>query len=395
MKQRVAVVGRIIAAITALALSSGAGAIRPDQSESAPSHSVTSHQQSGGITAYSIGQVTVTAPQQDPRRLQLAALLNQSHSRSSAQTTQLLAAPVYSFLLSNGVLTSTRQRAETIIIIADDDEYGDMPSACAAGDGVRVYGFRSTGINNDGEMQISATLLGDSDRNITDPICRGLAQPLSAIGGPDQAGTSQRDITTIFDYLSRGTGILTIMLMPEQRFGRAAEDDIFRYYWTMPIAARYFRLPDGAELQQDPAIYGQIAAIGAGRGGSLQFGVPWHAMGDGIAAYPGAATREFGDRILRLDQEWLEFLQASTVTVNTRQTPVVAGHSTTSFLPRFSRGEIGTPRFWRAAHEVTKAAEIANCIAGRFLDAQEYRLSEQQSEHGRCGRLETPLQPPS
>lgn len=172
MKRGAAVVGRIIAVVTTVALSSATGATRLNQGEIAPSRSVTSHQQTGGITAYSIGQVTVTSAQQDPRRLQLAALLNQSHSRASAQIAQLVAAPVYSFLLANGVLTSTRQRTETIIIIADDDEYGEMPSICDTDNGIHVYGFRSTGSNNNGVLQISATMLDDSDQRIISIMVR-------------------------------------------------------------------------------------------------------------------------------------------------------------------------------------------------------------------------------
>jgi hypothetical protein len=391
-----------LALLGAASLCVGSPAVSQSR-EPPPGGTVSSTNQHGGITAYWIGQVTyeqVSAP--DPQDRQFAGILEAHQTNSMGMTNVISQAPVYTFLItanepdsaaprSSGVRPSRSGAADELyMLFVDDDADGDDSYLCEAGDDGYVTGVALRMPSRLGETTSSTRLLTRADLPLVQRICDGLGLPLSSIERGRALARDGSDTLTIFDFLSRGSGRLIILLYPARIAGQEAETFFARYYWSAAFTLRYNRIPTREDLLSDPTTFRALSNAESGEPISLSLPLSLP-DGEGLDAYVREARQEFGDRIGRLDAQWLAYLVRSGLTVQGRQRPLMTGSRTTRILPRFSRPEIGTPEFWRAASEITLANQMINCIAGRFLDDGGYRTRPNPDETGRCVRQQTVL----
>lgn len=358
-----------------------------------PGGVVSSVNQQGGITAYWIGQVNyqqVQAP--DRQSQQLTGVIDSYQSKNMKASAEPLAAPVYIYLLSPEL--DGKPASGMLTIFVEEDGGSGLPTVCEVRRGISVSGIATSVTGTGREARLTVQALSDQDLPIVRPVCEGLSLPLSTIDLRTEIGQpNPKAYVTIFDYLSHQSGTLQIMLIPDQLSGRSFESVTARYYWAAALVPRYYRLPSPAEFFSEPDVFGAFMNMVDGEEEAsfpapLTLNLP---AGEGLNAYPIEARQEFGDRIGRLDAQWLAYLVQSGLTIQGKKRPLMMGNQTTRLLPRFSRGEIGTPKFWRAASDVKRALLMVNCIAGRFLSDQAYRTRSTAPEIGKCAREETTL----
>lgn len=349
--------------------------------------SVTSTGQSGGITAYSIGQVTIYEdPKPDRKTKQLGAAMNRFRNLAMQQATATVDAPVYMF--DADIFGSTSPKGGLYQLFVEEDP--DLETVCEVKPGLSLGGTVTHASGNKSKVEAETRQLTANDRTLLEPICRGLARPLSSLRTRQRPSRAESEELTIYDFLARQNDMVIMMIFPVERQGRAIDLDLARYYWAGVLTLRYMPLPTDADLQSDPDAFAEMSDMETG--GSLHFSKQLPsglASGEGLNAYPAQARREFGERIAKLDSEWLKYLSHATLTIRGEPRPLMRGGQPASFLRKFSAAEIGTPAFWLAANDRARAMELIGCIAGRFMDDAGYGDWDDQPHAERCSREET------
>lgn len=351
---------------------------------------VSSTGQQGGVTAYWIGQVNYqqTGPH-DPDALQLASVIAAHQERAMRRSTALLEEPNYIFLMTgDSVPRRAGARSWEIlnILILHESEFDPL---CEIKPGYGLSAVISHVSGTGQAAQVSAHIVTQAELPLVQPICDSLRRPLSSIGLQPQTSSlpGADDSTTVFDYLSHGQGYLSLRMIPDDIFARDFESVIARYYWAGALTFRYYRYLT-LEEAGDAAV-GDTGASEVGRFNSpFALNLP---SGQGLGAYPGEARQEFGDRIGRLDAQWMAYLVQSGLTIQGEQRPLMTGNRPTIFLPRFRRNQIGSPEFWRASSEVVRTFQMVDCIAARFLVDRGYREAATGTDPAQCAQYETRL----
>ncbi|RYY26144.1 MAG: hypothetical protein EOP62_11750 [Sphingomonadales bacterium] len=357
---------------------------------------VTSTNQSGGVTAYSIGKVYVSeAPKIDQTDEKLARTLSVMRNSRMLQARTGFALPVYTALLNSPPEAAAPQGSDVvynIIAFADESDAGaDFTSVCGAAGGGPVVGGNAVYLTEeDGSAKTTTRLLTKADGPFLQPICDSLAKPLSFLrtrAGTSVAGDDEEQ--TVFEFLARGTDLVVLILLPGNIQGRDVEALMARHYWSSALVMRYSRVPSIMDLATDPDATGDLAGLLAGGTAASQtpFGGRFFTH-DGVEAYPTEAVREFGPRIAELDASWLRYLAASALTVGGEQRPLFVSGKPGKVLPRFRPQDLATAAFWRGLPDHSLAAEMISCVAGRFLE-DHYRAPTTELDLGRCATSET------
>ncbi len=391
---------RGVAALLALGCSAGALAGVQD-AEPSPSSigSISSTGQRGGITGYIVGPVTYNeAPPTDTQTRQLASALNTFRTNFMTELRRTLSVSAYVYFTDIQRYGSEPRDADAIYTIySSDDPDPDYEPVCEVNERVTLGGMAAyvprnvSAVRNTQTANVSVRMLTRADRSLLQPLCDGLGRPLSWLqrGNDSRARNGQR---TVYDYLSRDSGVLVLMLMPGRAQGQEISTDFARYFWAAALIGRYHRIPSGEEVTADPAVYEQMASIDDGQSVNVAFSLPnrFRPGSSGVDVYPPDARREFGTRIDSLDADWVRYLASAAVTIRGRQIPLMNGNRPAAVLPVFSLNEIGTPAFWLASSDAARTYEMVACIGGRFL-SDRYQVDASQADMGRCAMAETTL----
>lgn len=376
---------RLLFVAVALCLSLAASQ-RASAAQQSPG-SVTSTAQSGGITAYSIGEVTIYEdPKPDRKTKQLGAAMGRFRNLAMQQATATVDAPIYMFDVD--IFGPTSPKGGFYQLFVEEDP--DLETVCEVRPGLSLGGAVTHASSSKSKVEAETRQLTANDRALLEPICRGLALPLSSLRTRRGASRGDAEDLTIYDFLARQNNMVIMMIFPAERFGREIDLELARYYWAGVLTLRYMPIPTDADLQSDPDAFAEMSDMETG--GSLHFSKqvpPSLLSGEGLNAYPAQARREFGERIAKLDAEWLKYLSHATLTIRGERRPLMRGGQPATFLRKFSAAEIGSPAFWLSANDHGRAVELVGCIAGRFMDDAGYGDWDDQPHAERCSREET------
>jgi hypothetical protein len=303
--------------------------------------------------------------------------------------------PFYVYLVDLPPDTYQPRNTDAIYTLyIEDDSDSDLETVCEVTRSVALTGVVGYVPRASGAGTVSGRTLTEADHPRFDALCRGLAMPLSSLIQNSGANSSaDGSDLKVYDYLSHNMGLVMMVLMPGRLQGQDTAAALTRYYWAGALGGRYRRIPNQADLANDPRTYQQIASMGPGRPANFQISIPGTFLsGEGVNAYPREARQEFGERIDRLDADWLAYLTHAAVTIRDRRTPFMNGAQPIAILPTFSASEMGTPAFWLAANDMMRANEMVSCLAGRFLSSR-YHVEASQFDLGRCAIEEMFLQP--
>ncbi|MEA3046481.1 MAG: hypothetical protein QOJ53_813 [Sphingomonadales bacterium] len=325
-----------------------------------------------------VDQMTVNmAPRRDAVGLQLAATLGSFSRTMTDGLQQAEGTASYVFMTATPRPGDGSDFYFILVGIDADEELSPQAERCSVRRGVEVAGYMGTGVPESSGARVSTRLMGRGERPILEAICRGLRLPASSLAGGG-TGDVDNETLTVYDSLSRGSGLMVIALMPERMMGNDFETSLL-HYWKPALLMRYHRLPDGNTITNDPAMYGQLAGVASG--GTATYRVP----GFGApGVYPEAARREFGERLDRLDAEWLAYLAQSAVTIRGVQHPLLNGGRPARVIPTFTMSQVGSPEFWRASNDGRLAITQLNCVASHFLHDRGYLGPEDSANLRQC-----------
>lgn len=359
--------------------------------------SVSSTGQSGGVTAWYIGEVHYNdEPRTDPQTQQLASALNTFRTDFMANVRQPAGGAGYVYLADIPRFgPQPRDTSALYMIFASDDPDEDSEAVCRVNERVSLHGLAGYFPSNleawqrGGTATIPMRLLTRADRPLLQRLCDSLGRPVSWLRGRSSSQSSNSQ-ATVYDFVTRDTGILVLMLMPGRMQGQNMSTGFGRYFWAGALVGRYNRVPSNQELMTDPANYEQASAMQNGQLGNFAIALPAGMVrpgSTGVEAYPPDARREFGDRLAHLDTEWERYIAGASVTIRGRERPLMNGNSPADMLPVFSLEEIGTPAFWLASTDFARMSEMVGCIGGRFL-SERYRVDTSGTDMGRCATSE-------
>lgn len=333
-----------------------------------------------------IGQVIYQEARRDPITRRFVSTLHGFVRVTGDQLRLARDTPSYMFALddvSRG--NPSNEPGEMYSIVAghfDAEEFNDRVAVCGIQSGVSAIGYVMTASRDDpatGRVRMRA--ITREDASILEQICRGLGRPLSSLRGMSAGLSQRRGQATIFDYLSRYSGSVAIVLMPSMMNGQDLEVGLTRYYWASALAARYGRLPS-PEAAITPEIFDQLENFATGEW--VEATIPIPTAFANPSEYPPQARSEFGARIDRLDADWTKYLAQAMVTIRNERHPVLSGGRIARFAPRFGISQVGTTDFWRAANDMRTIFEQANCIAQHFLSDSEYLPPGETSYISQC-----------
>lgn len=351
--------------------------------------SVTSTGQSGGITAYSIGEVSIYEnPKPDRKTKQLGAAMTRFHNLAMQNAITNVDAPVY--MIDADLSGPTARKGGLYHLFIESDP--DLKTVCEVKGGISVTGTVTYGSTSRSQVDSETRELNANDRTLLEPICRGLALPLSRLRTRRGPSRPDADGLTIYDFLARQNDMVVMMIFPTEQAGRGVDLDVARYYWAGVLTLRYLPVPSNADLQSDPDAVAELSDLETGDSVHVSKQLPTGLFsGEGLNAYPIQARREFGDRIAKLDAEWVKYLSHATLTIRGERRPLMRGGQPAPFIRKFSAAEIGTPAFWLAVNDRARSMELIGCIAGRFMDDAGYGDWDDQLHAERCAREEATL----
>lgn len=359
------------------------------QAENTEQPSVTVSNSPGAVTGNN-NQVNIyQEARDDPVTRQFVTTLRRYTNTMATKLQPNPEIPVYMFSTdSHGEDRSVASTGNIYwIIVGDLDEEEDGWPVQDCGDDFGLYGFVFSATLQSNSSRTRMRILAGQERLLLDQICRGLRMPLSTLvgGEPDHLSNS----TQIFHFLARGNVAFAVMLMPSRSLGQEAEESLTRSFWPSAFALRYNRTPRPDSMT--PEGFAQLERFQTGQWTDIEMPVP-----PGYAnptSYSSQARREFGDRLDRLDADWIAYLRSSSVTVQNKQRPVWDGEQPARFVTRFTLREVGTPEFWRSANDLRDTMDQMNCIAQQFLVDLQYVPPDESTLAGRCplGEIRTVL----
>jgi hypothetical protein len=263
--------------------------------------------------------------------------------------------------------------------VRDDSSSG--AEVCEVQPGIRVWGLVSDGSREAGTSQIKLRVMSRAEKSLLHAICRGLGSPLSMLS--EAADGDRVGGATIYDFLSRDSGSLTLLLYPAQILENDLELGASRRYWAPALVSRYYRT--GVDINQDPALFNQYR--GFQQGGSMTVRGELPAAADS-GGFPKPAIDEFGLHLVRLDRDWMSYLERSIVTIRGRQLPLIRDGQPARVVPRFPLAQVQSRAFWQSVLDWRALSEQMNCIAGQFLADRQYVPPGEIVNFGRCALAE-------
>ena len=346
---------------------------------------VSSSNQVGGITAWWVGNVVINrAPTPDPVNARMVAAMSAYRDLQLADATTKLegdeGATYYAYLVDDSWPSGADGRLRTWSLVAtESDDLGPLAKICDVNEDIALAGYVQTIDRGSGSVTMEP--LDASAARLFSPICRGLARPLSELTGTASAPGDEPP--TIFDALARGRSQVAISFFPGRLFGKDFEATIGRYFWVPAMQARYGLFRSVQERMESPEAFQALSNVASGGRGVFVVGAA-PAPGEGLAAFPTEARREFGDRLARFDAEWARYLSTAGMSVRGRELSGMPGAAAGARLQRWSISQIGTVDFWRGASDVYRATELSACVGGQFLAAKGYRIQQSSAEFARC-----------
>jgi hypothetical protein len=355
--------------------------------------SVSSSQQSGGITA---GSVTINAaPAHDPVRARLNAAMVVFNRHGAENAKNLMENPFYFALYDSRDPSFGPVKGRSFFFIATDlDELEGSPfQTCKIDKYYGVWGMSLAPAASEGNLKVKyAPLRGDDP--VLAKVCSGLRQPFTALlPARSKVAPGLADMS-VFDVMSRDLDRLVLVLTPSTNGNERLDVAVSRAYWAMALTADALGLygMDQPERQLPSSSEAYAAVNQLMGGGEVEFRSLLPAtMAEPVNMadpYTPAARRAYGARIDGLDKAWLAYLAHAKAMVGSRQGRLIHDDLGASLVPAFSLHDLATPSLWEHATDYAQFLTQLNCLGARFAVENGYANALDVPAYGQCPQPE-------